>query len=119
MTQGEDALNTTTMAAPETPTNAEERAERYVDKTETQMINSAKAQKGALTRFGHQAQNLLTTLSATPNRATLQRIKEVQKKIEDKLLDIEAVQHALIDICEQEPDNMRSFSTPATRDTQR
>ena len=52
-------------------------------------------------RFGHQVQNLLTTLTATPNRTTLQRIKEVQKKIEDKLLDIEAVQHALIDICEQ------------------
>ena len=76
MTQGEDALNTT-MAAPEATNNAEERAERYVGKTETQMINSARAQKGALTRFGHQVQNLLTTLTATPNRTTLQRIKEV------------------------------------------
>ena len=108
MTQGEDTLNTT-MAAPEATNNAEERAERYVGKTETQMINSARAQKGALTRFGHQVQNLLTTLTATPNRTTLQRIKEVQKKIEDKWLDIEAVQHALIDICEQNPDKHEKF----------
>ena len=42
--------STTNMDA---PTNAEERAERYVGKTEAQMINSAKAQKGALIRFGH------------------------------------------------------------------
>ena len=46
MTQGENSeLNTTAMEA---PTNAEERAERYVGKREAQMINSAKAQKGAL-----------------------------------------------------------------------
>ena len=42
-----------------TANNEEDRAERYTDKSEAQMVNSAKAQKGTLTRFEHQAENLM------------------------------------------------------------
>ena len=71
------------------------RAERYTDKSESQIVNPVKVQKLVLTRFDNQVKNLLRTLAEAPNKTSLRHIDQVQLQIEDTLLGIEAAQHAL------------------------